>query len=180
MGAIRNLIRNVFVLAILGGIASAVAAAFAKNRMLPRGESGDDDVELVAIYDSLDFSSSASALKQATITTWYGGGTVDLRSANLDPAGATLTIRALFGGLRLVIPETWRVDLRAKAVFGGVTDIRETASVGPEGPTLTIEGFAVFGGIAILSEAPDLATSESFSAAATESSEATEPVTVPA
>ena len=121
----------------------------------------------------------AGALKQATITTWYGGGSVDLRNATLDPSGANLTIRALFGGLRLVIPETWRVDLRAKAVFGGITDIRDTASVGPEGPTLTIEGFAVFGGVAIVSEAPDLETTWSDTAAATESFEPTEPVTVP-
>lgn len=179
MGAIRSLIRSVFVVAILGAIASAIAAAFAKGRMASRGEPADAEVELVAIYDSLDFSSSAGALKQATITTWYGGGTVDLRNATLDPSGANLTIRALFGGLRLVIPETWRVDLRARAVFGGITDIRESASVGPEGPTLTIDGFAVFGGVAILSEAPDLETRWSDSAAASESFEPAEPLTVP-
>jgi len=40
------------------------------------------------------------------------GGTLDLRDATLDPAGATLRASALFGGGNLIVPE-------GVAMFGG-------------------------------------------------------------
>ncbi|MCI0347529.1 MAG: hypothetical protein L0221_19165 [Chloroflexi bacterium] len=156
MRAIGAAFRTLFFIALVGGITSAVAAAVARNRMFSRGEPADDELDLVAIYDSLDFQSHAPTLRRARVTTWYGGGTVDLRGATLDPAGATLTIRALFGGLRLIVPQAWRLEQKTVAVFGGIGDARPTASVGPEGPALTIDGFAVFGGVAIVSDSPDL------------------------
>ncbi|MCI0583120.1 MAG: hypothetical protein L0227_09565, partial [Chloroflexi bacterium] len=73
-----------------------------------------------------------------------------------DPAGATLTVRALFGGFRLVIPATWRVELATVGIFGGIGDARDRDRIDVDGPVLRIEGFAVFGGVGIVSEAPDL------------------------
>jgi len=156
MRPIRDAIRTLIVAVILGGITSAVAAAIARGRMFSHGEPADDEVELVAIYDSLNFESRAPALRQASVTVWYGGGTVDLRDAHLDPDGATIVIRALFGGLRLVVPETWQVELHTRAFAGGIGDARDTERIDPSSPVLTITGFAVFGGVAVLSEAPDL------------------------
>jgi hypothetical protein len=156
MRAIGTAFRNLIALTLLGGIASAVAAAYAKGRMLSTGAPADDEVDLVAIYTGLDFQSTAPALRQATVTTWYGGTTLDLRGATLDPAGATLNVRAIFGGARLVIPEAWPVELRTMAIAGGVGDVRDASRVDPSSPTLTIAGFAIFGGVGIVSDAPDL------------------------
>ena len=156
MRPIRDALRTLFVVAILGGITSAIAAAIARGRMVSHGEPADDEVDLVAIYNSLDFQSHASSLHEAAVTTWYGGGTVDLRDATLDPDGATLTIHALFGGLRLIVPETWRVELRTRSFAGGIADSRDASRIAPEGPVLTVTGFAIFGGVAIVSDAIDL------------------------
>jgi hypothetical protein len=156
MRAIGTALRNLIALTLLGGIASALAAAYAKGRMLSTGAPADDEVDLVAIYTGLDFESTASALRTATVTAWYGGTTLDLRGATLDPAGATLNVRAIFGGARLVIPETWPIELRTLAFAGGVGDVRDATRVDRSLPTLTVTGFAVFGGVGILSDAPDL------------------------
>ena len=156
MRAIGTALRNLIAITLLGGIASALAAAYAKSRMPSTGVPADDEVELVAIYTGLDFQSTAPALRQATVTAWYGGTTLDLREATLDPAGATLNVRAIFGGARLVIPESWPVELRTVAFAGGVGDVRDSMRVDHSRPTLTITGFAVFGGIGIVSDAPDL------------------------
>lgn len=156
MRAIGTALRNLIAITLLGGIASAIAAAYAKGRMLSTGAPADDEVELVAIYTGLDFQSTAPALREANVTAWYGGTTLDLRGATLDRAGATLNVRAIFGGARLVIPETWPVELRTVAIAGGVGDVRDASRIDHSLPTLTIAGWAVFGGVGILSDAPDL------------------------
>lgn len=156
MRSIGGILRGFFILSLAAAVASAVAASVARRRMVSRGGPDDDDLDLVAIYDGLDFASTAPALRRVAVTAWYGGGTLDLRGATLDPAGAVMPVRAIFGGCRLLIPETWRVELRMKGFFGGIGDARNAELVDPNGPLLTIEGFAVFGGMGIVSEAPDL------------------------
>ncbi|MEO7664387.1 MAG: LiaF domain-containing protein [Candidatus Limnocylindrales bacterium] len=164
-----RLFRSLFLLGVVASIASAVAAAVAKGRLPSRGEPDDDELDLVAIFDGLEFTSVASSLKGARLTTWYGGATLDLRAATLDPWGATLTVRAAFGGVRVVVPESWPVKLEMTTVFGGVSDTRAAADdevTGPQAsatidaPTLRIDGFAVFGGVGITSSAPDLDADE--------------------
>jgi hypothetical protein len=151
-----GLLRNFIVVSVLAGIASAIGAYLAKGRLMPSGEPADDEIEVVAIYDTANLASTAPALRRARVTAWYGGGTLDLRDATLDPAGARLTVRAIFGGYRVLVPETWRVELTSVGIFGGIGDIRRKDLVAEGGPILTIDGFAVFGGVGILSEAPDL------------------------
>lgn len=145
-------------LTILTAIASAISAAVLKRRLPSQGEESDDEIALVTIYTGRDFTSRAKAFRGGSVLTWYGGGTVDLRCATLDPAGARLTVRAIFGGLRLVVPETWKVEQRAIAIAGGISDTRDEDAVVDEGPSLVLDGFALFGGVGIFSDAPDLDT----------------------
>ena len=156
MRAIRALLTLVFGLFLVGGIASAIAAAIAKGRIESHGGEDDDEFDVVSIFEAKDVASRAVALKRGSVLNWYGGGSVDLRGARLDPAGATLTARSIFGGIRLVVPETWPIERDMIAMFGGVGDGRNSDAVDAMLPVLRLEGFSVFGGIGIVSEAPDL------------------------
>lgn len=156
MRPIRNIVAAFVGLTFLTALASAITAAVLKGRMTSKGEPEDDEVGLVTIYSGRDFISTSKSFRGGSALTWYGGGTVDLRGATLDPAGARLTVRAIFGGIRLVIPETWKVEQRLVAIFGGVGDARDTEGAFETGPTLVLDGFALFGGVGIVSEAPDL------------------------
>lgn len=160
MRLIPTFLRTFIVLGIVAGLTSAIAAFVAKGRLASSGSAEDAEVDLVAIYDASNFASTSPAFRRATVTAWYGGGTLDLRAATLDPAGARLTIRALFGGYRVVLPETWRVELELTAILGGVGDTRNADLANPDGPLLVIDGMAVFGGIGIVSNAPDLDEAE--------------------
>jgi hypothetical protein len=142
-------------LMLLGGLAaigSAVGALIARGRLTSSGGPADDELDLVAIFEPLDVASTAGSLRRVTVTSWYGGGTLDLRAATLDPAGATITARSIFGGLQLVLPETWRVELRSVGFMGGAADSRDTSRVDPAGPLLTVHSSAVFGGVGITSD----------------------------
>jgi predicted membrane protein len=131
-------------------------AAVAKRRLPSVGTEESNEVALTAILEPIEFESHATAFKGGSLLTWFGGGDVDLRGVRLDPAGATLNVRTLFGGGRLIVPETWNVDLRLRAVFGGSADIRPAFERAPDAPTLVVEGIALFGGFAVMSSKPEI------------------------
>lgn len=135
--------------AVLGFWAGVTTAAAIMKRVLrSRGDAESDEVALVAIFDGVELESRASAFRGGSMLAWFGGVSVDLREAKLSPAGAHLHLHALNGGIAIKVPEGWRVRSSLRAVAGGV----ETRAPEPESadaPTLTVDGFAVFGGIAV-------------------------------
>ena len=152
MRTIGRILGLLFGVAILGGIASALAALVMRDRLASTGGSSDDEFDLVTIFDGLEFRSRAPALRRASSLTWYGGGTIDLRDATLDPDGATLGVRTIFGGLQLVVPATWRVETNVISIAGGIGDTRDPARVEASAPVLRVTGWNLFGGIGIVDE----------------------------
>ncbi len=152
MRTIRSILGLTFGFLIVSSIVATVVAAFAKQRLISSGTETDNEFDLVTIFDGVEFASTAPAFRRGTVLTWYGGGQIDLRGATLDPDGGRLTLRALFGGIQLIVPETWRVEQHVVAFLGGVGDRRETTEAQTGGPVLRIDGFAVFGGIDVTSE----------------------------
>jgi predicted membrane protein len=152
MRTIRSILGLTFGFVIISSILAAVVAAVAKRHMMSSGTETDDEFDLVTIFDGIDFASTAPAFRRGSVLTWYGGGQIDLRGATLDPAGAELDVRALFGGVQLIVPETWRVEQRIVAFLGGVGDSREKIEAQETGPVLRLRGWAVFGGIDVTSE----------------------------
>lgn len=157
MRAIAKLFGVFLGLTFLTAIISAVSAAILKERLVSRGDETDDDIDLVTIFNGREFVSKAPAFRGGSVLTWYGGGTIDLREATLDPSGARLTSRTIFGGFQLLVPETWQVRTAVTAVFGGVADTRDHSRVIPDGPVLVLDGFALFGGVQVTSEAVGMA-----------------------
>jgi predicted membrane protein len=113
-----------------------------------------DDVDLVANFSELKYRSTATSFRGGSVTTWFGGGIVDLRDAVLDPAGATLRLNAMFGGGSLVIPADWRVEMKLVNIAGGIGDSRPGGNPPLGAPTLRLEGSTLFGGWGISSEEP--------------------------
>ena len=134
-------------LVLLGAWAGvAAAAAFAKRALPSRGDQESDELALVAIFDGIDLKSRATAFRGGSMLAWFGGIAVDLREAALAPDGAALTVHALCGGVAIRVPDGWHVESSAKAFAGGV----ETRGAADEdAPTLTVDGYALFGGIAV-------------------------------
>ena len=133
-------------------LGSVIYAATRRREALPQ-DPASDEVDLVATFGPLEFHSESGAFKGGTVTTWFGGGTLDLRDATLDPAGATLQTSALFGGGNLIVPETWNVETKIVGI-GGAGDGRPDVERPADAPTLRLEGTAIFGGWGITSEAP--------------------------
>lgn len=137
-----------FILFTIGG----ALVALSRREQSARPEDPEaDEIDLAAVMAPLAYRSHARAFRGGRCLTWYGGGVIDLRGATLDPAGATVRVRCLFGGGQLVVPEGWDVRLRVLPIFGGCADSRPRVERGPDAPRLTIEGLTVFGGFAVMS-----------------------------
>ena len=132
----------------------AVAYALVKSRESTTPEPDADEIDLVTTFGELKYASTASSFRGGRVTAWFAGGTLDLRGARIDPAGATLRTQTVFGGGNLVVPDDWRVETKILPVFGGVSDQRLDGNPPEGGPTLRLEGVALFGGWGVTSEPP--------------------------
>ncbi|MGH3135464.1 MAG: hypothetical protein ACRDPV_03070 [Gaiellaceae bacterium] len=124
------------------------SAALMKRVLRSRGDAESDEVALVAIFDGIELKSHALAFRGGSMFAWFGGIAVDMRGAELAAGGAHLDIHALNGGVAVTVPTGWRVQSNLKAVAGGV-DVRVPEPDDPDAPTLTLDGFATFGGVAV-------------------------------
>ena len=59
--------------------------------------------------------------RHANVSAVLGGATLDMREAHLDP-GASVDALAVFGGVDVIVPEGWRVQLGGLPIFGGYED----------------------------------------------------------
>jgi hypothetical protein len=125
----------------------AAAAAFVKRAVPSRGDAESDEVALVAVYDGIDLKSQAKAFRGGSILAWYGGVQLDLSEATLAPE-VHLKVHALYGGVAVRVPPGCRIESNLHALMGGV-DARAPEPERPDAPTITLDGLAIFGGIAV-------------------------------
>ncbi len=151
MGFIGRIV-GLAVVGMAGVMAVGAAGAMsAKQRIVPTTDPADDEITLASIFGPLAYRSTATNFRGGTIECWYGGGAVDLRDATLAPEGATLNVKAIFGGGQILVPPTWKVVTHVTGV-GGTQDSRPALGQIDGAPTLTITGTVVFGGFQVLSE----------------------------
>jgi hypothetical protein len=145
----KRLVRIALLLFGLVWVAAVIGALLRKSQALPMSEPDEDEVTLSAVFAPLAFRSTAQAFRGGTIDCWFGGGTIDLRGARLDPAGALLEAKAVFGGGQIVVPADWHVVVHSRGL-GGVGRMGSTeAGDLSTGPTLTLDVVSLFGGFGI-------------------------------
>ena len=122
------------------------SAAILKKSFPSRGDEDSDELALVAILNGVELKSRAQAFKGGSMFSWLGGIAVDLRDAQLA-GDAHLDVHSTFGGIAIRVPPSWRIESNVKAIGGGVA-ISPTQPT-DDAPTLRLDGFAAFGGIAV-------------------------------
>jgi hypothetical protein len=132
----------------------AAAAAIVKRAVPTRGDDQSDEVALVAIFDGVKLESRAKAFRGGSLLAWFGGIAVDLREATLAPE-AHLSVYSLFGGVAIRVPPSSRIESRMHVLAGGV-DVPASAPERTTVSTLTLDGLALFGGIAVGARVADV------------------------
>ena len=87
--------------------------------------------------------------KRKQVSAIFGSAEVDLRGATIDGDEAAIEATALFGSLRLRVPDDWAVDVQTTNLFGNF----ETKRAQPSDPKarLTILASSTFGSIELTS-----------------------------
>jgi len=62
--------------------------------------------------------------KGGKISAVFGGGNIDFRKTTLPEGETTLQLDLVFGGINLIIPEEWDVQVRSSAICGAYVDKR--------------------------------------------------------
>jgi len=131
-------------------LVSAVARLLSKR--LTEADEASDEFQIATIIGGHEFDCRAAALRSGSVLTVVGGAQVDLRQAGLDPAGATLDITAIVGGVQVLVSPGWDVQVDSRGKLGGVdTVVTEAADLPADAPRLQVTTNAWFGGVQITS-----------------------------
>lgn len=120
----------------------------------PAGESfSGTSLNESVVFSSLNRRVETQQFEGGRLETVFGSIELDLSDAavsSLDRRVA-IDVKAVFGGIEITVPATWRVVLKAKPVFGGCADhtVPPRPEPGIEPVTLIVTGEAVFGGIEV-------------------------------
>ncbi len=80
-----------------------------------------DRQDVFALLGGCEVSNRSAHFRHANVSAVFGGATLDLREAALQP-GARVDALALFGGVEVIVPVGWRVELSGLPIFGGYSD----------------------------------------------------------
>jgi|tagenome__1003787_1003787.scaffolds.fasta_scaffold18806116_1 Cell wall-active antibiotics response 4TMS YvqF len=124
------------------------------TRRLSTGDEGSDEFRIAVVFGGRKFQSRAQRLRTGSVIASMGGVDLDLRGATLDPGGATLDVNATMGGVQIIVPIGWAVDLERHAVAGGV-DARVAGrdTLPEDAPILRVRAVARMGGALVTTDA---------------------------
>ncbi|MFD2202559.1 LiaF transmembrane domain-containing protein [Shivajiella indica] len=110
-----------------------------------------DTISAQALFTGIQKRVLSKNFKGGKASAIFGGTEIDLSQADLAP-GAMLNVEVAFGGVKLVVPPHWDLQINVSNVFAGVEDKRMYPQTAPDpSKVLRIYGSVVFGGLEIKS-----------------------------
>jgi predicted membrane protein len=118
----------------------------------PESFSGNELNEAI-VFSSLNRRVETQQFEGGKLDVVFGSIELDLTGASISSANrqAAIEANAVFGGIEITVPRTWKIIMKSTAVFGGCDDrtVPPRPEPGFEPVTLVVTGGAVFGGISI-------------------------------
>lgn len=127
-----------------------LAGRLAENKAQQDTDPESENFSLATFVGGKQYASSAAKLNSGAAVTMFGGTDIDLTSAELDPGGASLKLKTRFGGVKVTVPENWKVDLGGEAK-NGENEIRVTdpTTLPEDAPRLSVVADTQFGGVLV-------------------------------
>lgn len=118
--------------------------------------SSQDFVNLSFVLGGGDLKFNTKNLKGGRITSIMGGGSIDLREADIQDDEIMIDTFCLMGGIEIRVPTTWEVNLQVTPLLGGIDNKTsyhaandKDSRPGKSPKKLTIKGIAIMGGMEI-------------------------------
>jgi hypothetical protein len=110
--------------------------------------SGEDSVSINNILAGSDRRVISREFKGGDIANILGGTKLDLLEAKLAPGDWLLTVSTVLGGVEILVPRDWRIEVNPTNMLGGVDD-HTRQNPDAAGGRLIIKASALLGGIDI-------------------------------
>jgi predicted membrane protein len=133
-------------------IAVGIGVLFVRSGMRA-GADPYNTVSGFAVFGGQDIVSRSDAFKGGSLSALFGGVSLDLRQATIDPDGAGIDIFAAFGGIDVIVPRGWRVTVSGMPIFGAFEDsVDRSVEPEPDAPQVRVGGVVLFGGVDVKHE----------------------------
>jgi hypothetical protein len=134
------------VLVVIG--LSLVWRALSPSVIRPVAADTGGTISAFAMMSGVERASASPDFRGGDLTAIMGGVEVDLRRAAIAGDEAVIDVFAMWGGLKLRVPETWAIVNKVVPFLGGVEQkARGSSETGA--PRLVIRGSVVMGGVEI-------------------------------
>ena len=134
------------VLVIVFGLSIILGQIRARS---PVPQTSDAFTSGFAAFGGVEKRNTSKAFSGADLTAIFGGTELDLRDAAVEEPPARVNAVAIFGGVEVIVPREWNVQMDVLPVLGGATDERPRSEEQHEQVDLVVNGFAAFGGVTI-------------------------------
>ena len=118
--------------------------------------SSSDNCDLSFILGGGDHIFASKQFNGGKLTAFMGGGTIDLRDADIQIDNAVIDVFVFMGGIDIKTPRHWHVNIQGTPILGGIDNktvvmSKEEIAAHPEKAIreLTIRGMAIMGGIEV-------------------------------
>jgi predicted membrane protein len=110
--------------------------------------SGDSTVQVTNLLSGTERRINSQEFKGGDVHNILGGTKIDLLEARLAAGDWLLTVSTVLGGVEILIPRDWNIEVHPSNMLGGVDDrTRQAPAAG--GGKLVIKASALLGGIDI-------------------------------
>jgi hypothetical protein len=117
------------------------------------GVGGPTGTPIVAVFGGTQRNGRWRPGRRQTVVALFGGVALDLREAALPPDGLEMRVWAVFGGVKITLPEGMAVELVGGwSLFGGSSAKSIETVQARHAPVLRLHAVAVFGGVAAQEE----------------------------
>lgn len=120
----------------------------AKSNRINTADSKDGYLNYNFTFSGTEQVFLGPVFKGGNIKTTFGGASIDFRKTSLpENEPAVINVETTFGGVTLIVPENWAVEIRQNSFFGGFTDSRYSHPVySNQNQRLIINAKCTFGG----------------------------------
>lgn len=139
----------------LGPVPAPSQALVARPEAQALDVSRPEQKRVTAILGGVDRKGQWVVPRKLTVTAVMGGVSLDFREAIIGPGVTEVKVRAIMGGVEMLVPPNVAVEAEGIAFLGGFEDVhRAPATPDPDRPLLRISGLAVMGGFDVRTRLP--------------------------
>lgn len=119
------------------------------GRRLGSRPADDDEIDGIAVLGSALHTTRSKGFRRASLTAVLGGVTLDLDDALPIAGGAAISVTVIMGGVVILVPRGWVVEIRGLPLMGGWDDTTDRTAIGPGAPRLEIQALCALGGLEV-------------------------------